>query len=239
MSDLRGKTAIVTGAGRGLGRATATQLGKAGVRVAIVARSADEIAQTAADIAAAGGEAIAVCADVTDPNQVEQLFDRVAHEYGPTNVLVNNAGIGLFGAVEALSPRDLDSILEVNLKATVYCSQQAFRHMRQNGSGHIINVVSTSGRVGRARESGYAASKWAVAGFTESIRAEGKPLGIRVTSFCPGGMNTSFWNTASGQALQPDSASFMSADQVARLLLEIIRVPETMVVDEIVIRRFG
>jgi 3-oxoacyl-[acyl-carrier protein] reductase len=237
MSQLQGKVSVITGSGRGLGKSAAIHFGKEGAKVVVVGRTQDEVEHTASGIRASGGEAIAVPTDITDLSQVKALFQRVEDAYGKIAILVNNAGIGVFGPVEELSPEELEMMLSVNLKGTVYCSQEVFKRMKGSGGGHIINVVSSSGKVGRANESGYAASKWGVAGFTESLRVEGKSFGIRVTSFCPGGMNTSFWDTPTGRKLQPNSSKFMDPDQIAAILLQIAILPENMVIDDILIRR--
>ena len=235
--QLKEKVIVITGAGRGFGRATALLFGREGGKIIVAARTLHEIERTAAEIIDSSGEAIAVQMDVTDRLQVRNLFQRVDNSYGRIDILVNNAGIGRFGPVEELTPEDLESMMAVNLKGTVYCSQEAFVRMKQAGGGHIINIVSTAGKVGRGNESGYSASKWAVVGFTESLKAEGKPFGIRVTSFCPGGMNTPFWDTPAARKHQPNADRFMDPHEVAAILLKIATLPQSVVIDDIVIKR--
>lgn len=234
---LKNQVAIITGAGRGLGQATALLFGKEGVHVIAASRTPTEIEHTAQQIRESGGTAIAISTDVTDLAQVSDLFRYVDEYYGRVNILVNNAGVGLFGSVEELTPEALDYMLAVNLKGTVYCSQAAFKRMKDAGSGQIINILSTASKVGRTNESGYTASKWAVAGFTESLKAEARPLGIRVTSFCPGGINTAFWQTPANKAHQEQAENFMDPQVIAELLLQIAKFPASINVDDMVIKR--
>jgi len=234
---LKNQVVIITGASRGLGLATALLFGKEGANIIAASRTSSEIEHTAQQIRDCGGSAIAMTTDITDPLQVLELFERVEENYGRIDILINNAGIGLFGPVEELTEEALDQMLAVNVKGTVYCSIAAFKRMKVARSGHIINIISTASKVGRANESGYTASKWAQAGFTESLKAEAKPFGIRVTSFCPGGMNTAFWQTPDNQAHQQQAEQFMNPHFIAQFLLQIAIIPSGINVDDIVIKR--
>lgn len=234
---LKNQVVVITGAGRGLGQATALLFGREGAHIVVASRTSSEIELTAQKISEDGGTAIAIPTDVTDPAQVSDLFRRVDEHYGRIDILVNNAGIGLFGPVEELTQEALEQMLAVNVKGTVYCSQAAFKRMKQTRSGQIINILSTASKVGRANESGYTASKWAQAGFTESLKAEAKPFGIRVTSFCPGGMNTAFWQTPETRAHQQQAEQFMNPHLIAELLLQIAILPAAINIDDIVIKR--
>jgi short-subunit dehydrogenase len=234
---LKNQVVIITGASRGLGQATALLFGQEGAHIIAASRSSSEIEQTAQQIRDGGGSAQAIPTDITDPTQVSALFQRVEEAYGKIDILINNAGIGLFGPVEELTEAALEQMLAVNVKGTVYCSQAAFKRMKQARGGQIINILSTASKVGRANESGYTASKWAQAGFTESLKAEAKPFGIRVTSFCPGGMNTAFWQTPDNHAHQQQAESFMNPHYIAELLLQLATVPAAINIDDIVIKR--
>lgn len=234
---LKDRVVIITGASRGLGKATALLFGKEGAHIIAVSRTSSELEDTVQQIRDPGGSAIAIPTDITDLTQVLDLFRRVEENYGRIDILINNAGIGLFGPVAELTPEALDQMLAVNVKGTVYCSQEAFKRMKIAHSGHIINILSTASKVGRANESGYTASKWAQAGFTESLKAEAKPFGIRVTSFCPGGMNTAFWQTPDNQAHQQQAQDFMNPQSIAELLLQIAAFPSAINIDDIVIKR--
>lgn len=233
---LQDKVVVVTGAGRGLGKEIALLFGREGGKIVVAAPALDEIQDTAREVNGAGGVALSLLTDVTDRAQVRELFREVDRAFGRLDILVNNAGVGIFRPFTELTPEDIEAMVNINLKGTMYCSQEAFLRMRSAG-GHIINVVSTAGKVGRAMEAGYCASKWGVAGLTECLKEEGRPLGIRVTAFCPGGMNTSFWQTPNGRRYQRNPENLMDPKAVASILLEIVTLPPSIVVDDIVIRR--
>jgi NAD(P)-dependent dehydrogenase (short-subunit alcohol dehydrogenase family) len=232
-----GKVVVVTGASRGLGRAAAAQLVSQGARVAALARSEGDLQSLAAECESGPGELMLVPADLTFPEAVADAFQRI-DRFGTLHCLVNNAGAGLFSPFESVTSEQLDAILAVNFKATFYCAQQAFTRMKAaGGGGHIVNVISTSGKLGRNQESAYVSAKWAVAGLTESLKLEGRAHRIRVTGFFPGGMATPFWDTGYTSGARADSHTYMAPAEVARILVHLLEVPESMVVDDIVIKR--
>ncbi len=230
---LAGKVALITGAGRGLGRAAALLASSKGAHIVAAARTLNDLESLRHE----GGCALAVACDVTDPSQVAALYERIDAAFGRIDVVINNAGIGIFGLIEELSPGDLDALFAVNVKGTFYSCQEAFRRMKAAGGGHIVNVISTSGRIGRAGEAAYTASKWAVTGLTECLKIEGKPHGIRATSFCPGGMETPFWESESGRRHRRGTPRFMPPEEVARVLIGVLELPDGMVVDDLTVRR--
>lgn len=181
---------------------------------------------------------LAIAADLTDPVQSANVYQRMDEQFGRIDVAINNAGIGVFGPIEELAPEQLDALVAVNFKATFYSCQEAFRRMKHTGGGHIVNVISTSGKIGRANEAAYTATKWAVSGLTESLKLEGKPHRIRATAFCPGGMETPFWNTESGKAHRgPKPSAFMPPETVAQIMVQMLELPEGVLVDDITIKR--
>jgi uncharacterized protein len=233
--DLKNKRVLITGSGRGLGKATALLLGKYGLRVVVSARTESEIIEVANQIKKSGGDAIAIPCDITDTDSVKKLFENIEDVYGGIDILINNAGIGIFKSIENLESEEVEQMLSVNLLGTFNCSKEALKKMKQEKQGHIINVISTAGKKGKENESGYCASKWGVVGFTECLRLEGKPFGIRVTSFIQGGMDTSFWSSEENKKYQPQSNCFMKPDYVAKQLLKVINAKNNM--DEVVIKR--
>ncbi len=231
---LKDKVVLITGAGRGLGKSTALLFGRHGAKVAVVARTKREIDEVAKKIVELDGEAIAIQTDIAEENQVQNLFSQIDKMFGRIDILLNNAGIGIYGPVEELKSDDLERMLAVNLKGTIYCSKAAFIRMKKTGSGHIVNVISTSGKIGRFGESGYCASKFGVAGFSESLKLEGKKHGIAVISFYPGGMNTTFWDKVKNK---PDTSKFMDPDEVASVLLQVVLDYKTLMIGDITIQR--
>ena len=165
----RDRVVIVTGASSGIGRATAVAFAAARARVALVARRRAELERVAAEIVAAGGQALVAPADVTDRAQVDGCFDAVAHAYGPADVVVNNAGILRPAPVAAIRAEDLDAMLRVNLFGALYVMQEAVARMR---AGSIVNVASLAGRRGVTPLGGYCATKFALVGLTEALRTE-------------------------------------------------------------------
>lgn len=192
MNDLRGAVALVTGGARGLGEATCRVLAEAGARV-VVADIREEQAQTvAASICAAGGEALALPLDVTDPRSAEEAVRRVVDERGALDVLVNAAGIDVTAAAEELSAEQWRKILAVNLDGPFFLSRAALPQMREQGRGHIVNIASTAAKRAWANASAYHASKWGVLGLSHALHVEARAYGVKVTAVVSGGMRTDF-----------------------------------------------
>ncbi len=194
---LDGQVAIVTGGGRGLGRAIAVALSASGSAVAVCARSEDQLAETVRQIAGQGGSALAIPADVSDRRAVERMVERVAQELGPIDLLVNNAGVG--GPVGPLAQTDPDEWwqnLEINLRGPLYCSHAVLPAMIARGRGRIVNVASDAGFQAFPMVSAYSVSKAALYRLTENLAAETAGLGIRVFAIYPGLVYTDMVETA-------------------------------------------
>ena len=192
---LKGRVAIVTGAGRGIGRATATALAKEGASVVLAARSVSEIESAAAEIrqrrtAGGAGGVLAMACDVTSEGQVAALITRTLEAYGRIDVLVNNAGYSKQCPIADLSVEELRLALDVNLVGTFLCCKAVLPTMKRQGSGRIINVVSGAGKRGSLRRGAYAAAKFGVIGFSQCLQLEVKPDGIGVCCVCPGPVDT-------------------------------------------------
>jgi short-subunit dehydrogenase len=193
---LDGAVVLLTGASSGIGQATGLALAQAGARLGLVARRAERLEAVASVITAMGGEALVLPGDITLPLTMEEAVRRCVERFGRLDVLVNNAGAGLFCTVEETTERDLDEMLAVNLKGTVRGIKAALPVMRRQGSGHIINVASTAGRRGSPYVGAYCAAKFGVVGLTESLRVELLGSGIRVSLVCPGATRTEFFQVA-------------------------------------------
>jgi len=189
MTTIEGKVAVVTGAGRGIGRAIAVELGRMGAQVALVARSASELETTASMI---GSGASVIPADVRKREDVHKVLDEIASALGPVDILVNAAGIGIFGKLVEFSDDDYDAILDTNLRSIFLSSRYVLPSMIARQTGHIVNIASLAGKVGSATRAVYCASKFGVVGFTESLAEEVRQYGIRVSLICPGSTDTSF-----------------------------------------------
>jgi 3-oxoacyl-[acyl-carrier protein] reductase len=184
--SLTGRVAVVTGAGRGIGAATARLLAQAGAHVALVDRDAAGVTQTAEQIGVAGGEALPFTNDVTDAFAVERTFDRVAEEWGRLDVLVNNAGTLREASLEDLTDDDFRDTLDVNLRAAMVCARAAVPHMLRQGRGRILSAASGSTRLGSQGLTAYAAAKAGIVGMTRTWARELGPRGITANAVAPG-----------------------------------------------------
>jgi len=187
---LAGKTAVVTGAGSGIGRAAAALFAQEGAAVAVVDLDADAAKQTAEEIAAGAGTARAVTANVADRAQVRGAFDQILNEFGRVDVLYNNAGVNSSGSVLDATEDDWDRSFAVNAKGTFLCSQAAAPSMVAAGGGAIINQGSVAALVGIANFASYCAAKGAVVALTRSMSVDLAPRGVRVNVICPGTVYT-------------------------------------------------
>jgi len=188
---LAGKVAIVTGGGRGIGRATAEAFAGEGASVAVCARSSVEIEETASAIRSSGGEALAIAADVSREADVADMVRRVLETFGRIDILVNNAGTNLpYREVVDLTLDEWRRVVDVNLTGPFLCSKAVLPAMIEQGSGKIVNISSIGGRSGAAGRSPYRPTKAALINFTQCLAAEVKRHGIDVNCVCPGGTAT-------------------------------------------------
>ena len=183
---LEGETAIVTGAGRGLGRAISLVLARAGATVAVASRSADEVERTTTEIEGAGGKALAIATDVTSRTAVEALVKRTRETTGRLDIVVNNAGVFVWKALANLEESEWDRILDTNLKASYLLVHAALPALIASGRGRIINVSSIHGTVGEANVVAHCAAKFGLVGFTKALAAELRGAGVTVNALCPG-----------------------------------------------------
>jgi NAD(P)-dependent dehydrogenase (short-subunit alcohol dehydrogenase family) len=207
-TNLAGQVALVTGGGRGIGRAIALALARSGASVAVLARSADQLAEVVAEIARAGGRAIACPGDVTDRATVEGAVARVERELGPIDLLVNNAGAGgPLGALAEVDPDEWWRCVEVNLRGPLLCSRAVLPGMLARRRGRIVNVASGAGTHPIPNLSAYVTSKAALIRMTENLAAEVDSFGIRAFAIQPGTVRTAMVETVlqseAGRRLMP------------------------------------
>lgn len=184
--DLSGKTAIVTGASRGIGKAIALALAASGAKVACVARSADKLQETADEIAAAGGTAEVHPCDVTDSEAVTKLVEGLAEKWGQVDVVVNNAGITQDTLIPRMTDEQWDSVIATNLRSVFLFTRVASQVMMRKRTGRIINISSVSGIMGNPGQANYSASKAGVIGLTRTVARELAGRKITVNAICPG-----------------------------------------------------
>jgi short-subunit dehydrogenase len=218
MMELRGRVVVVTGASAGIGEATAVAFAKRGAKVVLAARRLDRLEELATRIERAGGHALAIKVDVTDHEQLEHLPGIVNEAYGPTDVLVNNAGVPGGGRFEDLTYEQIERIVRVNLLGVIDGTRAFLPGMRRRACGHIVNVASLAGRFAAPSASVYAATKHGVVAFSESLHYEVEPDGVLITAVNPGFVATEGFPQ---QGLDPRIV--MDVDRVAETIVRIVR----------------
>ncbi|QSB28267.1 3-ketoacyl-ACP reductase [Flavobacterium sp. CLA17] len=185
MTDLKNKNALITGAGKGIGKAIAIALAKEGVNVILISRTQADVDQLSAEISGLGVKAMALSADVSDINSINKAVEKSLAEFTNIDILINNAGIAAFGKFLELEPTAWEKIIQVNLMGTYYTTRAVLPNMIERQTGDIINISSTAGLNGNALTSAYSASKFAVLGLTDSLMQEMRKHNIRVTALTP------------------------------------------------------
>jgi len=235
--NLRHQMALVTGAGRGIGRAISLALARCGARVVLAARKPSEIEKVAEEIRAAGGSATAIPTDVSRERDIEELFARLRDEFeGRLDVLVNNAGMGIFGPLAGMSATAFDQVIGTNLRGTFLCCRSAMELMQPRKSGYIINISSVVGIKGYPNQAAYTASKHGIMGLTKSLAVEAQAQGIRVSAILPGAVDTTMVANARPDL---DRTVLLKPTDVAQAVLYLLSLSEQAAVDEIYIRRRG
>lgn len=230
---LAGQVVVVTGASRGLGKAIAEAFAAEGAQLVLGARTLPELEEVARSLGA-----LAVQTDVREPREVYALVDAAVAEFGRLDVMVNNAGLAIYGPFQDVSEDDFDLMVATNLKGCFFGSQAAFQVMKAQHNGLIINISSIAGKLHLPNESAYNATKWAVNGFTGTLRLEAEQYGVKVTCVCPGGIATPFWGEMDFYPFPTDridpERDFMRPEEVARTVVEVARGSGSYVVPEIV-----
>ncbi len=212
IKDFRDKVVVITGAGSGIGRATAMAFSAEGANVVIADIRGDRLAETAQDIEKLGGKALTREVDVADKSQVEEFARFVIEKYGQVDILYNNAGVGVGGPVEKISLEDWEWIVRVNFWGVIYGVHYFLPYMIERRYGHIVNTASGAGLVALPVLSAYTSTKFAVVGFSEAIRAELRRYGIGVTAICPGIINTNI--VEDGRAYLNEESKVKQEDMV-------------------------
>lgn len=217
MNDLKNKNALITGAGKGIGKAIAIALAKEGVNVILLARTQSDLDEVAQDIKTYGVQVQTVIADVSDINSVNTAVEKALSQFKTIDILINNAGIAAFGKFLELEPKAWENIIQVNLMGTYYVIRAVLPNMIERQTGDIINISSTAGLNGNALTSAYSASKFAVLGLTDSLMQEVRKHNIRVTALTPSTVATNMAKELKLTDGNPDKV--MQAEDIAELII--------------------
>ncbi|MCR8634775.1 3-ketoacyl-ACP reductase [Paenibacillus radicis (ex Xue et al. 2023)] len=223
--DLQHKTAIITGAGKGIGKAAAIALAKEGVHLGLVARSSADLESLQASLTDSYGiKVYYASADISNKTEVDQAIQTLIEKLGSVDILLNNAGTAQFGLLVDMEPEQWERIIQTNLMGTYYVTRAALPTMLKQNGGTIINIASTAGERGFATGSAYCASKFAVLGLTEALMQEVRKSNIRVTALTPSTVNTELAVNAGLKI--GDEDRMMQSEDVAELILATLKLPQ-------------
>jgi 3-oxoacyl-[acyl-carrier protein] reductase len=228
---LNGKTALITGASRGIGRAIALRFAQEGADLALAARTAGDLESLQAEIESLGRRCVVFPRDLRDAEQVRDLAQASQDVLGPLDILVNNAGVGAWGRLGEITLEQFDDMFDVNMRALFVLTQAVLPSMLARGCGDIINIASTSGRWTYPTGTVYCASKYAVVGFTEALMKELRTSGVRVTAICPGQVNTYL----GGRRPEEFEEGALNSEDVAEMALQAVCMPPHAIVAEMVV----
>jgi 3-oxoacyl-[acyl-carrier protein] reductase len=230
--SLQNKVALVTGAGRGIGKAIAAALGQAGCRVVLTARTRTQLESVQSEIQAKGGQALSVPSDLTLDEEIYRLVAEVQRAYGAADILINNAGSGKKSPVVRADVKDWDQTLRVTLRAPMLLTKLTLPAMIEQRFGAVVNISSISGKSGEAGSAAYAASKFGLIGFTQSLYEEAREYGIKVSAILPG-----FVDTPMIPAVKHlDRSKMIRPEDIAQAVLFVLNSPPTACPVELVVR---
>ena len=235
MSGLKGRVAVITGAGGGIGRATAAALAKEGATLALLGgNNLIRLAETEAEVKAAGAQCLPLAGDLTDMDFLEKSVKTAAEKMGGIDILINNAGMAYNSKFEETPEAIFDKIMQINVKVPYFLTQKVLPYLRKSGRASIVNISSVVGHAGYPLQSAYVASKHAVLGFTKSLAAELYTENIRVHAICPGGVYTDMVKVARPD-LSPEG--MIMPEEIADIVLFFLKNRGNAVVDEICVHR--
>jgi 3-oxoacyl-[acyl-carrier protein] reductase len=234
--ELKGKIALVTGASRGIGKTISFALAQSGAHVILTSRNMDLLKKVEGEIRLKGGSASCMTADISEEKQIETLFERIQASFESLDILINNAGLGIWAKLVDFRTEDLDRILAVNLRGPYLCCRQAMRIMIPAHKGHIINITSVQGIRGYENQSAYAASKHGVMGFSKSLAVEAQEHNIRVSVVLPAAVDTEMIREARPDL---DPSVLIRPEDIAKSVLFLLSLSDTAMVDQIYVRRMS
>lgn len=220
---------VITGAGSGLGTSFAQKYSKLGFHVVLLGRTKQKLLNVAETLVS---DFTIYEVDVSSNTQVTHVFNQIKEDVGAIDILINNAGLGIFDLAENIEEEHVNQMIDINLKGTIFCTQEVLKEMKERNKGIIVNVVSTAGKVGKVTESVYCASKFGVRGFTESLVKELAETNVHVYGAYMSGMDTEFWG---GMLPKEKTETFMNPDDVADIIIDNVKPRKNLTVTEVTI----
>lgn len=236
LKDLKDKVVVITGASSGFGKALALRLSQENVKLVLLSRNAEKVQDVSQSLLAVGVKVSCFSCDVTDIIQVKNAVNIILEAYGTIDVLINCAAIWLEGTVDAISSEKVKEVFDVNSIGLIYMIQQILPVMRRVKSGHIVTIGSHVGLDPMAGTSAYTASKYAIRGFSESLRMDLAGTGIRVSSIYPGGLDVHLFNTTALTSEKSQALDY--AEKISEIVVFMLRQPDDLAVDHIEVRKF-
>jgi NAD(P)-dependent dehydrogenase (short-subunit alcohol dehydrogenase family) len=234
--NLQGKVVLITGAGSGLGEATAHAFARAGSAVGCVDIRQEAADRVSRDLTASGAQALALQCDVSQAEAVFATVETLVGRFGRLDVVVNCAAIDHTLSVDEMTVEQWDQVINVNLRGPFLVSKAALSFMRRQRGGHIVNIASTAATRAWANAAAYHASKWGLVGFGRGLGVEGRPDNIRVTTVIPGGMRTHFFDRFVDQGIpMPEEQNLQDPANVAETILFAVRMPRQSVMQEVIV----
>ncbi|MGQ9617109.1 MAG: SDR family oxidoreductase [Spirochaetota bacterium] len=229
--ELKGKIAVITGAGRGIGRETAFALAWEGCSVVLVSRTETELREVERAIKHKGGDALVVVADISKKKDIDIIIDRTLKKYNTLDILINNAGVHIASPFLEVTEKEWDTNMNINLKGMFFLSQAALKVMKERRQGYIINISSTAALEVPARATAYGISKLGVKGLTNALWEEGKEYGVKASVIYPGMTDTKMLREIN---LPVDSSCWMLPEDIAECILFLLKQSDRIVIKELI-----
>lgn len=233
-ATLEGKIALITGAGRGIGRATALKFAEQGANLVLASRTVEELEQLEQEVRQLGCTALSIPTDVTDKASIDRLVAAASEAFGKIDILVNSAGVGVIRGTLDLKEEEFDRMMNVNAKGTFLMCQAVGAKMAEAKSGLIVNIPGILGKAAMMNAAGYCASKWAVTGMTKAMALDFKRHGVKFTLMHFGGVDSPFWDKIDGMRVQRDK--MLTVNDAANAILYAVNQPSLGVLGELVLQ---
>lgn len=230
---MKDKVIVITGGSSGLGETLAIRFAREKAIIILLARNKTNLKKVANEIKKAGCFVQYYICDITNKNDVITTFEKIKQSFGKIDILINNAGVWLEGNTENATEDNVKNVFNVNIIGMVFVTQEALKIMKISGKGHIVNISSLAGKIPSGKWSIYSSTKFAVRGFTNSLKEELKDTKIRVSGVYPGGINTTLFKNAGILSYKQDEPWMMKKEDIAEIIMFILTRPEDVIIDDI------